>query len=133
MRPFGPPDASLRLEVRLSGGVQGVGFRQFAQRAAREVGVAGHARNMKDGTVGVVAEGERARLEAFLDRLREGPPAARVEGVEEQWSPPFGMYDEFVIATRYTAPPLVDGLGSKGGTGEPVTRAKASEDGQAGG
>ncbi len=57
----------------VSGRVQGVGFRFFAQRLARETGVRGWVRNLPDGTVETVAEGEEEQVNRYLDRLRIGP------------------------------------------------------------
>lgn len=66
----------------LEGRVQGVGFRAFIRHAAQETGISGWARNEPDGTVAVEAAGARDKLRSFEERLREGPPAARVEHVE---------------------------------------------------
>ncbi|MGA3189902.1 MAG: acylphosphatase [Bryobacteraceae bacterium] len=66
----------------ISGRVQGVGFRYFAQRSAREVGVSGWARNLDDGRVEVHANGTPAQLEDFESRLRLGPRSADVRSVE---------------------------------------------------
>ncbi len=68
--------------VLVDGLVQGVGFRFFAERAARDLGVRGWVRNLPDGRVEAVAAGPGDRVEAFVDRLRRGPRGARVEGVE---------------------------------------------------
>ena len=57
----------------VSGTVQGVGYRAFARRAALELGIRGHACNLPDGRVEVLACGEAAALEAFLAELRAGP------------------------------------------------------------
>ncbi len=65
----------------VQGRVQGVGFRYFAVRAARELGVAGWVRNLPDGSVETLAEGEAAAVERYLDKLRRGPSASRVDGV----------------------------------------------------
>ena len=72
----------------VSGRVQGVGFRYFAERAARKAGVAGWVRNLPDGRVEAVFEGPRADVQALVDWCHEGPPSARVEQVEVQWEPP---------------------------------------------
>jgi acylphosphatase len=64
------------------GRVQGVGYRYFALAAARELGVCGYARNLPDGGVEVLAEGEERALSTFEARLREGPSFARVAGVD---------------------------------------------------
>ena len=65
----------------ISGRVQGVGFRYFAQDAARREGLHGFVRNNDDGTVEVVAEGESEALERFERAIRRGPSRSRVEQV----------------------------------------------------
>lgn len=65
----------------ISGRVQGVGYRYFAQRAAREFGLTGWTRNLDDGTVEVHANGILAQLENFESRLRQGPRSADVRSV----------------------------------------------------
>ena len=73
------------LEARrylISGRVQGVGFRYFAQRAARELGVTGWARNLDDGRVEVHANGALKVLNEFEARLRQGPIGGDVRGFE---------------------------------------------------
>jgi acylphosphatase len=68
----------------ISGRVQGVGFRYFAERAAREAGVAGWVRNIADGRVEVHAEGTRAQIERFEASVRRGPSRSEIRGFE--WS-----------------------------------------------
>jgi DNA ligase D-like protein (predicted 3'-phosphoesterase) len=65
----------------VSGAVQGVGFRDDAQRRARRLGVMGWVRNADDGSVQVHAEGPEPAVEKLVSFLREGPPAARVAEV----------------------------------------------------
>lgn len=65
----------------VSGSVQGVGYRAFARGAARALGIRGHARNLPDGRVEVLACGEAAALDEFIARLREGPTWSRVTEV----------------------------------------------------
>ena len=86
-----------KVEIMISGVVQGVGFRYFVYRAARELGVVGWARNLPDGRVQVVAEGDVAHLEAFLDELKTGPRLASVQDVTLRWSEPDGRYSTFSI------------------------------------
>jgi acylphosphatase len=62
----------------VSGQVQGVGYRYFAQRAARDLGVRGWARNLDDGRVEVLGIGTAHQLEDFEGELRVGPPHADV-------------------------------------------------------
>lgn len=66
----------------ISGQVQGVGFRYFAQRAAREIGIEAWPRNLDDGRVEVLAKGAVEQLNEFEGRLRQGPSAADVRGFE---------------------------------------------------
>jgi acylphosphatase len=66
----------------ISGRVQGVGFRYYAQRAAKAAGVTGWARNLDDGSVEVHAKGTLAQLDDFEARLRQGPSRADVRGFE---------------------------------------------------
>lgn len=66
----------------VSGLVQGVFYRASTRTQARELGLTGHARNLPDGRVEVVAHGEPEALDALERWLWQGPPAAGVEGVE---------------------------------------------------
>ncbi len=72
-----------RVRWIVSGRVQGVGYRWFAQRAATELGVRGTVRNLRDGTVEVRAAAPPEVLAEFRARLLAGPPAARVTDVTE--------------------------------------------------
>jgi acylphosphatase len=74
--------ASLARRYYVSGQVQGVGYRVFAQRTARDFGVRGWARNLDDGRVEVLAMGTGRQLEDFEGELRVGPPHANVRGLE---------------------------------------------------
>lgn len=78
-------DTKLRLSAHITGRVQGVGFRAFTRRSARDLGLAGWVRNERDGSVRLVVEGARDDLEALLDAVRRGPPAARVRNVSANW------------------------------------------------
>ncbi|MGH9469084.1 MAG: acylphosphatase [Terriglobia bacterium] len=66
----------------VSGRVQGVGYRYFAERAANGLGIRGYVRNLPDGRVEAYAIGSPGALDGFDRRLRDGPPAALVAGVE---------------------------------------------------
>jgi acylphosphatase len=79
------PESSLMRLARLylvSGRVQGVGFRQFVHRAAAIEGLHGWVRNLPDGRVEIQAEGEREALRRFEHKVRQGPPASRVDELE---------------------------------------------------
>ena len=80
------------------GYVQGVLFRAFVSRRARELGLTGYVRNLPRGeAVEVNAEGERKQLEKLIDHLRVGPPAAKVERVVVNWAEYTGSYSSFDI------------------------------------
>ena len=84
-----------RLHAVVRGNVQGVGFRYFIQRKARDLGLHGWVRNNDDGTVELVAEGGRPELEKLMMAAEEGPRMARVQRVEAQWSAATGGLDAF--------------------------------------
>ncbi len=73
----------MRLRFLVSGQVQGVGFRAFAFRKATGLGLRGYCRNLVDGRVEVVAEGELAMLAELERELMQGPRLARVSSVEK--------------------------------------------------
>ena len=75
----------------ISGSVQGVGFRFFAERAAREAGVTGWVRNRPDGTVETLAEGKEDAVARYLERLRSGPGGSRVTRFLEEEAPVTGL------------------------------------------
>ncbi|HWS53104.1 MAG TPA: acylphosphatase [Pyrinomonadaceae bacterium] len=81
----------------ISGEVQGVGFRFFAQRVAARHQVVGYVRNLADGRVEVVAEGAPEGIEGFRHDLAAGPRHAHVGQVEELSLEPTGHYPTFRI------------------------------------
>lgn len=81
----------------ISGEVQKVGYRFFAQRAAARHQVAGYVRNLPDGRVEALAEGALENVEAFKHDLAAGPTFAQVENVEEISIEPTGLYSHFRI------------------------------------
>ena len=82
---------------RISGEVQGVGFRFFAQRAAARHQVVGYVRNLADGRVEALAEGTPESVEGFKHDIATGPRSGRVEHVEEVNVEPTGRYPAFRI------------------------------------
>lgn len=70
-----------RYRIWVEGGVQRVGYRNFAARRARSLGIRGYVRNLPDGRVEAVAEGSEEAIEAFLNALRRGPRRARVDRI----------------------------------------------------
>ena len=89
--------AQARLQAQVHGRVQGVSFRYYTLRQARELGITGFVRNEWDGTVQVVAEGPRTALDEFLAFLRVGPRSAVVTRVDCKWPPPTGGYGSFEV------------------------------------
>jgi acylphosphatase len=86
-----------RAHVLISGRVQGVNFRAAAQRYAQPLGVDGYIRNLPDGRVEAVFEGEDATVQQAIDWCHDGPPAAHVDDVEVDWQPPTGEFRGFSI------------------------------------
>ena len=66
----------------MRGQVQGVFFRAWTQQQARELGLSGWVRNASDGSVEAHVEGDEAAVKALIQRMNDGPPAARVEDVQ---------------------------------------------------
>jgi acylphosphatase len=86
-----------RIRAIISGFVQRVGFRQFAILRARHLGLNGWVMNRPDGSVELVAEGDREQLEALIESLERGPTYARVERVQVTWEEPQGDLDAFAV------------------------------------
>lgn len=87
----------IRVHLYVSGRVQGVFFRSNTRRRALELGLTGWVRNLPDGRVEVVAEGEEARVEEFVKWCRRGPPRAAVTGLEVRREPATGEFGTFGI------------------------------------
>lgn len=85
------------LSAKVHGRVQGVGFRFFVQRWAGELGAKGYVRNRCDGSVEVMVEAEREKLDRILSQLRIGPRAALVERVDHDWLPFSGRFSAFEV------------------------------------
>lgn len=95
--PPGPAVGMASLEVRLTGWVQGVGYRYFTLEFARRLGLTGYVMNLRDGGVRAYAEGPRESLEQFLRALERGPGGASVREVWPVWGAPTGQYSTFSI------------------------------------
>jgi len=81
----------------ISGRVQGVGFRYFAQETAAREGISGWVKNLPDRCVEVIAEGEAEAVERLERALRHGPSGARVEDVEVEDRMPTGRHTGFSV------------------------------------
>jgi len=87
----------VRAELRITGRVQGVFFRQSTMDTAVRLGLTGWAKNCPDGSVEAVFEGARENVQAAIDWCRIGPPAAEVSHIETQWLDYTGAFDGFAI------------------------------------
>ncbi|BCT74783.1 acylphosphatase [Sinomonas cyclohexanicum] len=94
---IGTSDGPARLEARVSGIVQGVGFRYWTLAEAEKRGLVGSAGNLPDGTVQVVAEGPRAGVEGLLAWLRSGETPGRVDRVDAGFAPATGEFSRFSL------------------------------------
>jgi acylphosphatase len=81
------------LHLLISGRVQGVWYRESMRLEAERLGVTGWVRNRRDGMVEAVVQGEEKAVNALLAWCRQGPPAARVDGVDT--APATGNYTRF--------------------------------------
>lgn len=88
----------IRVRVLIDGRVQGVAYRFFAEKHAARLGITGWVRNMEDGRVEVLAEGSAEDVAVFLERLKEGPRLACVQGFDVRREPATGEFRDFRIA-----------------------------------
>lgn len=84
-------------EIVVEGQVQGVGYRNYVERKATHLGLAGYVMNLKDGRVRVRVEGTREVIEELVRDLEKGPPLAHVEQVAVSWRPSTGRFNAFGI------------------------------------
>jgi len=87
--------ADARAHLLIDGLVQGVGYRYFAIRKASTYGLTGFAKNLIDGRVEIVAEGERGLIEEFIKDLRRGPISAQVTDMRIEWDKPTFEFEGF--------------------------------------
>ncbi len=92
--------AAKRIHAIVKGKVQGVFYREFTRREAETLEVTGFVRNLKDGSVEIVAEGEDNKLKEFERRFKKGPLMAFIKDVEIKEEPATAEFDGFDI--RYS-------------------------------
>jgi acylphosphatase len=90
-----------RLELTVTGRVQGVGFRAFAHDRAMALGLSGWVANEAGGSVRIVAEGSETALLRLRRDVGEGPAGGRVDNVAEAWGPATGEFETFGIRSRW--------------------------------
>jgi len=86
-----------RAHVFVSGRVQGVFFRYETRSKALELGLTGWVRNLPDGKVEALIEGEKEAVEKLIEFCRTGPPGAKVTHIDVKWEKPTGEYDDFTV------------------------------------
>jgi acylphosphatase len=91
-----PPVKEMRL-LRIHGKVQGVGFRFFATRVARRLGLKGWIQNTRDGSVAAAVEGDSDAIDRWIEELREGPRYAEVSRIDQQRSEFRGQFGDFDV------------------------------------
>jgi acylphosphatase len=87
----------VRLEARIEGWVQGVGFRWWTRDQARRLGLSGVATNLGDGSVRIVAEGPQRACAALLDLVRSDQAPGVVRTVHAEWAEPAGRFSGFAV------------------------------------
>jgi acylphosphatase len=83
--------------IRIHGKVQGVGYRFFATRVARRLGLKGSIANNRDGTVDAVVEGEKSAIDDWIEELKEGPRYAEVTKIDQETKDFSGRLGDFDV------------------------------------
>lgn len=86
-----------RVHISVKGRVQNVGFRAHVEYTARQLGLTGWVRNVGYDTVESTAEGERQKLERFIESVKSGPRGSSVEESSVEWQEPTGEFTYFVV------------------------------------
>jgi len=86
-----------RCHVFVSGRVQGVFFRYYTQERAKSLGLTGWVRNLPDGRVEAVFEGEKEKIERIVEWMKKGPPLAKVEKIDVIWEEFKDEFGDFEI------------------------------------
>ncbi len=89
--------ANARAHVIFKGRVQGVFFRAFTRNVASLLDISGWVRNLYDGSVEAVFEGEKSLVEEAVKRCKKGPPGAYVDEMELEWQPFSGEFQGFSV------------------------------------
>jgi len=84
--------------IVIKGRVQGVGYRWFARQAAEELGICGYVKNLANGDVEVVAEGETAVVDKFIEYLRQGPSFAHVVDIQVKQKDFIQSFNNFEVS-----------------------------------
>lgn len=86
-----------RAHILVKGLVQGVFYRSTACQVGRQLGLTGWVKNLPDGRVEIIVEGEQEKIEEFIKWCWKGPPSARVDNVDVSYFEAFGEFNDFSI------------------------------------
>lgn len=87
----------MRVEIIVNGLVQGVGFRYFVVRTAKQIGLNGFVKNLPTGEVLTVAEGEKYLLDELVEKVKIGPMHAHVKKFHVEWSESKNEFNNFDV------------------------------------
>lgn len=92
----------VRARVFISGRVQGVFYRAWTRKRAKDLGLTGWVRNLSDGRVEAVFEGKKENVQKLIAECKEGSKIARVENIEVEWEEATGEFSQFEVAETQT-------------------------------
>ena len=92
-----PHENTLTVNMKITGKVQGVGFRFFVQQQVQELGITGWVSNKSNGDVEALAQGDKEDLDQFIAKVKEGPSFSRVDDVILNWEDGQENYTSFEI------------------------------------
>jgi len=99
-------------QVRVYGRVQRVGYRGFVLDSAQELGLSGHVKNEKDGSITIFAQGNEDALEKFIEMLKSPPPPAHVKSIDVKEAKPRPAIKYFTIKPSPLHEELQEGFGA---------------------
>lgn len=88
---------SAAAEMKVTGFVQGVGYRYFCYKKALQLQLTGWVKNLPDGSVATLVEGDRGAIEVYIKELKIGPMVSTVANIDIKWLSYTGAYDSFEI------------------------------------
>jgi acylphosphatase len=91
------PNEIIRVHILVKGRVQAVGFRAHVEYNSLQIGVLGWVRNLGRDMVETVAEGTREQIDQFIEMVKTGPPASRVDEARVEYEPTTGRLDGFSV------------------------------------
>jgi acylphosphatase len=89
-----------RIHIFVSGKVQGVFFRENTRKKAAEFGLSGFVKNLQNGKVEAIFEGEKEKIEKIIQWIKKGPETARVENIEINWQDYQEEFEDFEIISE---------------------------------